>query len=212
MTLNPYDVLGVDLDADAAAIKSAYRAAVKHCHPDTAGSDRKRFDELASAYEILRDPERRRAFDATGATDEPVINVNGLLAQIFTAVMVDYDAGDLPPEIFDPIASVRTAAEETRELAAANIATALSKISDLKQLKAGFSRDDGGDNIFSGILQNRIDLTQAEIATHQMVAETAEQALVELQHYRFKFAGSDDKAAAIGQMRAQLLRLAAEQP
>jgi DnaJ-class molecular chaperone len=63
---DPYDVLGVPRSADAAAIKSAYRKLAKKLHPDANKSDPKasqRFGELNTAYEILSDDGRRKAFD-----------------------------------------------------------------------------------------------------------------------------------------------------
>ncbi len=63
---DPYEVLGVPRAADAAAIKSAYRKLAKKLHPDANKSDPKaahRFGELNTAYEILSDDGKRKAFD-----------------------------------------------------------------------------------------------------------------------------------------------------
>ena len=63
---DPYDILGVPRSADAAAIKSAFRRLAKKLHPDANKSDPKaaqRFGELNSAYEILGDDGKRKAFD-----------------------------------------------------------------------------------------------------------------------------------------------------
>jgi DnaJ-class molecular chaperone len=63
---DPYDVLGVPRSADAPAIKSAYRKLAKKLHPDANKSDPKaaqRFGELNTAYEILSDDGKRKAFD-----------------------------------------------------------------------------------------------------------------------------------------------------
>jgi DnaJ-class molecular chaperone len=63
---DPYDVLGVPRSADAAAIKSAFRKLAKKLHPDANKSDPKasqRFGELNTAYEILGDEAKRKAFD-----------------------------------------------------------------------------------------------------------------------------------------------------
>ncbi len=63
---DPYDTLGVPRSADAAAIKSAYRKLAKKLHPDANKSDPKaaqRFGELNTAYEILGDAGKRKAFD-----------------------------------------------------------------------------------------------------------------------------------------------------
>ena len=64
---DPYEVLGVKKTADAAAIKSAYRRLAKKLHPDTNKDDPKtaqRFAEINSAYEILGEEKKRKAFDA----------------------------------------------------------------------------------------------------------------------------------------------------
>ena len=60
-----YDVLGVAPDAGADEIKRAYRQLARRYHPDISGDDRAAaFLELASAYEVLADPPRRRSYDA----------------------------------------------------------------------------------------------------------------------------------------------------
>jgi molecular chaperone DnaJ len=60
-----YDVLGVSPDAGADEIKRAYRQLARRYHPDISGDDRgTAFLEVSRAYEILNDPERRRAYDA----------------------------------------------------------------------------------------------------------------------------------------------------
>ena len=63
---DPYEVLGVGRNADAAAIKSAFRKLAKRLHPDANKNDPKaaqRFAELNSAYEILGEDDKRKAFD-----------------------------------------------------------------------------------------------------------------------------------------------------
>jgi DnaJ-class molecular chaperone len=67
MMRDPYEVLGVGKNADAAAIKSAYRRLAKKLHPDANKSDPKtaqRFAEINSAYEILGEEKKRKAYDA----------------------------------------------------------------------------------------------------------------------------------------------------
>ncbi|HWL03604.1 MAG TPA: J domain-containing protein [Xanthobacteraceae bacterium] len=63
---DPYEVLGVKKGATAAEIKSAFRKLAKKHHPDANKNDAKttaRFSEVNSAYEILGDEEKRKAFD-----------------------------------------------------------------------------------------------------------------------------------------------------
>jgi curved DNA-binding protein CbpA len=60
---DPYAVLGVPRGADAASIHAAYRAAVRRTHPDAGGSSAA-FESVQEAYEELRDPARRAAWEA----------------------------------------------------------------------------------------------------------------------------------------------------
>src|SRR6185312_5294010 len=60
-----YDVLGVSPDAGAAEIKRAYRQLARRYHPDISGDERGgAFLEVSRAYQVLRDPDRRRSYDA----------------------------------------------------------------------------------------------------------------------------------------------------
>ena len=59
-----YEVLGVAPDAGAAEIKRAYRQLARRYHPDISGEERTTaFLEVARAYEVLGDPQRRRSYD-----------------------------------------------------------------------------------------------------------------------------------------------------
>src|SRR5881394_4417648 len=64
-----YDLLGVSRGADDAAIKAAYRKAAKECHPDRHNGCRDqeaRFKAISEAYDILKDPQKRAAYDRFG--------------------------------------------------------------------------------------------------------------------------------------------------
>ncbi len=64
-----YEVLGIDKNADDAAIKKAYRVLAKKYHPDVNPGDEnaeKMFKEASEAYAILSDPEKRRQYDQFG--------------------------------------------------------------------------------------------------------------------------------------------------
>jgi len=64
-----YKILGVDKKADDSAIKKAYRKLARKYHPDVnkEGEAEGRFKEVAEAYEVLKDPEKRKAYDEFGA-------------------------------------------------------------------------------------------------------------------------------------------------
>lgn len=60
--VDPYAALGVSRDAAQSRIHAAYREAVRRTHPDAGGSSAA-FEDVQEAYEVLRDPARRAAWD-----------------------------------------------------------------------------------------------------------------------------------------------------
>ena len=64
-----YEILGVKRDASQDEIKGAYRKLARKFHPDVSKeSDAEaRFKEMGEAYEVLKDPEKRAAYDQVGS-------------------------------------------------------------------------------------------------------------------------------------------------
>jgi curved DNA-binding protein CbpA len=59
-----YMVLGVPRTASPAGIRSAYRDLARKLHPDVAGEQATpAFQEISEAYDVLSDPQRRRAYN-----------------------------------------------------------------------------------------------------------------------------------------------------
>ena len=66
-----YDTLGVKKDASAGEIKKAYRKLARQYHPDTNQGDKaaeERFKQVQTAYDVLSDDEKRKAYDRFGST------------------------------------------------------------------------------------------------------------------------------------------------
>ena len=64
-----YEVLGIDRNADDAAIKKAYRVLAKKYHPDTNPGNAEaeaKFKEASEAYAVLSDPDKRQKYDQFG--------------------------------------------------------------------------------------------------------------------------------------------------
>ena len=86
MPADYYEVLGVPRDASSDDIKRAFRRLARELHPDTnpdSPDAEAKFKEVALAYEVLSDPERRERYDrfgpegVTGMTGDPS-NFGGL--------------------------------------------------------------------------------------------------------------------------------------
>src|SRR3954470_15333125 len=65
---DPYEVLGVARDADETEVKKAFRRLARELHPDVNSTEtaEEDFKEVAEAYEILSDAERRATYDRYG--------------------------------------------------------------------------------------------------------------------------------------------------
>ena len=73
---DPYSVLGVKRNADADEIKAAWRTKAKSVHPDANQDDplaTTRFAEIGQAYEVLKDPERRKRYDTAAEMHQTIM-------------------------------------------------------------------------------------------------------------------------------------------
>ena len=64
-----YDIMGVKKDATQDEIKRSYRKLARKFHPDVSkeADAEAKFKEVGEAYEVLKDPEKRAAYDQLGS-------------------------------------------------------------------------------------------------------------------------------------------------
>ena len=85
-TRDLYALLGVTRDATDADIRTAYRRLARELHPDVNGDPaaETRFKEIAGAYEILSDPEKRARYDAYGdGGGQPFADIGDIFEMFF---------------------------------------------------------------------------------------------------------------------------------
>lgn len=82
-----YEILGVSHDASQDEIRKAYRRMAREYHPDVSDDPRaeEQFKEVAAAYEILSDPEKRQQYDLYGQGRGPVDFPFADVADLFEA-------------------------------------------------------------------------------------------------------------------------------
>jgi molecular chaperone DnaJ len=84
MATDYYGLLGVDRNADEAALKKAYRKLARELHPDVNPDPaaQERFKQVTAAYEVLSDPEKRQIVDLGG---DPLASGQGSAGNPFAA-------------------------------------------------------------------------------------------------------------------------------
>ena len=99
-----YEVLGIARDADAKAIKDAFRALALKYHPDRnkePGAEA-RFKEIAEAYAVLSDPKKRADYDAAGFAGVGSVSPEDLFGGIdFESIFSGMGMGGFGGGIFD---------------------------------------------------------------------------------------------------------------
>jgi curved DNA-binding protein CbpA len=104
--IDPYQMLGIDRDAQEPAVKAAYRTKAKTAHPDQ-GGDPGEFERLQAAYDLLKDPVRRKVYDDTGY-DPQLADPKDLKGVMMLETLInDVILDERDPGSFDPLAAMR---------------------------------------------------------------------------------------------------------
>lgn len=187
---DPYGLLGLERDASAASVKTAYRRAVQQAHPDR-GGDADGFIAIVKAFGVLSDPDARRLFDETGRVDEASIrdyrrDVTVLLVDMFDAAVDAAISSGLGLERVDFIAQMLKAVTSGLADATARLKRVDSDIRSLSALRSRIRRKrdvEGQQNLFVERLDGQIGAKTGEHAVIKRRVAMLEAAIVELGNY-----------------------------
>ncbi|MDP3014223.1 MAG: molecular chaperone DnaJ [Candidatus Subteraquimicrobiales bacterium] len=93
-----YEIFGLSRDASTDEIKKAYRKLAKKYHPDVNKNDpgtEEKFKEIAKAYAVLADPDKRRQYDYSGTANEGLGGFSGF--DVFDNIFDTFFSGFYQP-------------------------------------------------------------------------------------------------------------------
>lgn len=172
---SPYEILGVSPHAAADEVKAAHRRAAKRHHPDN-GGDPDAFADVTAAYDLLGDPERRAAFDISGAwpTDateaHPFADVLPHISNLAIGVLMsdfDHVRGDV-------VAEMRRVIDQKTKEHRTQAAMAKKLAAELRTHIHRAQRKTAGDNTLAGLLEAKaveFERTEEQVAKAVAVNE-----------------------------------------
>ncbi|WP_434734481.1 J domain-containing protein (plasmid) [Rhizobium sp. YTUHZ044] len=178
---DPYDILGVERDADGAKLKAAYRRLAKVAHPDS-GGDTEAFDNLQKAYALLLDPVRRKVYDDTGYdvefADAAELQALVMIEKLVTDAVLDERA----PGSFDPVAVMQESLSE--ELRKARFSKSeLERHASRVGLHLERLEKQSGRDVLAHMFRARIEAISKAVAETEAKIKAAERAADMLSGY-----------------------------
>lgn len=154
MALNPYETLGVPIDADAKTIRDAYKRKAQVQHPDKNPDDPHavtRFQLLGEARDILLDADRRARYDRG---DDPrrmntIAKAREVIGETFKAELKARGSDNI-------IHRIRKQLEQMEANAHANKRSGQESNAALDSAKLQFDFDGDGQNMLAAILDAQI--------------------------------------------------------
>ncbi len=182
--IDPYATLGLDRDADAAAIKRAYRRLAKTAHPD-GGGDISAFETVTAAYDLLRDPVRRRVYDDTGYDPQmaDARDLKGLM--VLETLVNDIILDEREPGSFDPVAALRRKLTDDILKNRFHILELERHRNRVRQHMDRLARRPGAD-VLGSMLRARSQSIAEAIRTAERQIEAIEQAYAMIEGYAYE--------------------------
>lgn len=196
-----YSILGIERGASDRDIKTAYRKRARECHPDhnkgREAEAAEEFKDVNSAYDILGDEDKRRAYDESGdagAAEQSLTRIEVMLKATISALLARAEPG---VNLLDAlrgtlIGAMERKRDETKELRA--------EVERLTTFLDKQKRTKPGPNIFNLAIEEalhnkdlRLLACQADLADardmHAYLAEYQNAALTLVDAFRERWAG-----------------------
>lgn len=182
MKMNHYTTIGVSQDATPEEIKKSYRDRSKELHPDANNGDDKGFAELAKAYEVLSDPERRKKYDETGddSSNNDAAQVSSIIANL-TVVFLDHE--DVKTKSLTEF--IKKAINEQLKGGNDAIKKAEKEIENATNAKNRIKREKEGHNLILSVLENKIQESTSAIIRHKAAILLFKKVLEEIGAYSY---------------------------
>ncbi|MBK7380693.1 MAG: J domain-containing protein [Ignavibacteriales bacterium] len=179
---NPYEILEIKPSASEAEIKKAYRKKAQAVHPDK-GGDTELFQEIAKAYEILSNAEKREHFDKTGEEfhDDIKAEVIGAMIQIVMGAIQSNE-----PTYTDIIVMARNAVEQQQSKHKSLKSQIKRQVDRLKDASSRITVVEGKENIISSAILANITNLQKQILEIDKIIQIGGQIIEMLQDYSYK--------------------------
>lgn len=165
-----YQTLGIDRDASASDIKSAYRNLVKEHHPDK-GGDPEMFIAITTAWDVLSDPDAKAQYDVSGTfNDKAVLTDRQLVVQCLASLFQQLIQipGSLDDDV-NIIVSMRQQLVQQRAGAAATLIQIDEHEKGLKGLRDRLDYTGAEDNLFTSTIDT--NLRQGEEAREKLISQ-----------------------------------------
>lgn len=182
---DPYEILGLTPEASADEIREAYRKLAQQWHPDkhpddVAGATR-RFQELASAYDVLADEGKRQLYDDLGQLQpEKETALRAIAVQVLTRMSLHLlDAEG------DHVAHLRGMCQV--DLAEQNSAIQDAQLAIRKRQRVArrWRAKLGGRNIFANAMRRDVQRLQQIIKSARNNIEITQECMLLLAEYEF---------------------------
>jgi len=185
--MNFYEILGIEKGADDATVKAAYRKMTKEVHPDKEGGSEEAFNMVKEAYDALKDEKSRAYYDKHGTAEKKAIDDEtiDIIVNLFNTI-IDVD---LVPEI-NLLETMRTMLKGTIEEAQNTKVTTDKNIKRYTKMQKKFKKKkQGGSNIFSSVLQKKIDDQYKRVKRAEELIHVTHKALKVLDEYEYEEEG-----------------------